>query len=111
MLNFIFLRNIYFEPINIKFNLYFIDISKKIILDKKTILTNKTNEIQIHKEMIKSENYIYTDSFIGIPIFVSIKNSHISMEHTHPPHLYLMGNDKYKQINKLKKEINEIINK
>ena len=32
------------------------------------------------------------------------------MEHTHPPHLYIWGNDKFLTIEKIKKEIDEIIN-
>ena len=57
------------------------------------------------------ENYIFSDGYLGIPIYVSIKNEHLSMEHTHPPHLYIWGNDKFEKVGKIKKEINEIIYK
>ena len=53
---------------------------------------------------------LFTDKFIGIPIFCSIKNNHISFEHSHPPHSFVMSNDKFKVISELKKEINEFIN-
>ena len=33
------------------------------------------------------------------------------MEHTHPPHLYIWGNDKFEKVGKIKKKINEIIHK
>ena len=46
---------------------------------------------------------------IGIPIFCSIKNKHISLEHTHPPHTYIMSEDKFKIVSELKKEFSEII--
>ena len=43
-------------------------------------------------------------------MYVSVKNKHVSFEHTHPPHEYILSNNKFKKISDLKKEINEIIN-
>ena len=43
-------------------------------------------------------------------MFVSIKNKHVSLEHTHPPHEYILSKNSFKKIAELKNEINEIIN-
>lgn len=108
--NLIFLKNIYFKPICEKFDVYLVDIKKMTIIDKYLAVTNKTNEIEIDYQLIKEDHYIFSKNFIGIPIYVSIHNNAISMEHTHPPHHYIISNDKYKTVSKLKKKINEIVN-
>ena len=107
--NIIFFKNIYLYPIHEKFNAYIVDIKEKKILDKFEIKTNYTNKILINKNLIKPEIFLFTDKYIGIPMFVSIKDKHISFEHTHPPHSYILSQDRYKKISELKKEINEII--
>ena len=86
------------------------DIKLKKVLNKFEVLTNHTNKVIIEKEFIKPEVFLFTDKFLGIPMFVSIKNKHLSFEHTHPPHTYILSQDKFKRISDLKKEINEIIN-
>ena len=53
--------------------------------------------------------YIITDNFLGVPIFLSEYNGHLSFEHTHPPHEYFLSKNKFEQVSKLKKEIYEII--
>lgn len=108
--NLIFLKNIYFKPIYEKFDVYLVDIKKMIIIGKYQAVTNKTNEIVIDNKLIKEDYYIFSQKFIGIPIYVSIYNNAISMEHTHPPHHYILSQDKYKIVSKLKKKINEIVN-
>ena len=42
-------------------------------------------------------------------MFVSEKKKHLSFEHTHPPHEYILSNDKFMKVSELKREINEII--
>ena len=109
--NIIFFKNIYFKPVKKEFFIYFVDVNKKKILHKVKAFTNQTNQINVESELIQSQNYIFSDGYLGIPIYVCIKNDHLSMEHTHPPHLYIWGYDKFEKIEKIKKEINEIINK
>lgn len=108
--NIILFKNIYEEPYHKKFNLFFIDLTKKQILNKIEIFTNNTNEIHVDSKYISSNIYIYTDHYIGIPIFISIKNKHVSLEHTHPPHHYILSDDKLKKISEIKKQVYEIIN-
>ena len=107
--NYIFIKNIFYKPINEFFYAYLIDIIEKKILIKKKLFTNTTNEIFIPNEFIRDSVYIFTDKFTSIPIYVSIQDGHISMEHTHPPHLYLWGEEKFNLIKKFKDKIREII--
>ena len=108
--NILFFKNIYFEPIFEKSKLYIIDILNKKIIDDFEVSTNQTNEIEIKKELIKDNYFIFTEKTIGIPLFVSIENDHLSFEHTHPPHLYLLNNNRFNKVSKLKQEIRNIIN-
>jgi hypothetical protein len=108
--NIILIKNIFEEPIREKFNLFFVDLIKKKILKKEKILTNFTNEIVVDSNFIEPNVYIYTDKYLGIPIYLTIKNKHISFEHTHPPHHYILSGDKFKRISEIKKEVHEIVN-
>ena len=58
---------------------------------------------------IKSEIFLVTDRYLGVPMYVSIKNNFLSFEHTHPPHEYILSENKFIKVTNLKKEINEII--
>jgi len=107
--NIIFLRNVYEDPIKEEFKVYFIDIKYKKILKEETILTNFTNEIIVEKDLIKPEVFLFTDKYIVIPIFCSIKDKHISIEHTHPPHEFVQSSDRFQKIQKLKQEFRDII--
>ena len=107
--NIIFLKNIYKLPIQDEFGAFFVNIKTKRVLKKIVVVTNFLNEIIVKKEFIKPEVFLFTDKYIGIPIFCSIKDKHISLEHTHPPHEYIMTNDRFRIVNELKKEFREII--
>lgn len=107
--NYIFIKNIYAEPIIENFDAYLVDIVKKKIEDKFIIKTNYTNFIELKKSFIKPEIFLITKNYLGIPMYVSIKNNHVSFEHTHPPHEYILSKNKFQKISELKKEINEII--
>lgn len=108
--NIIFFKNIYQRPINEKFHLYFVDITKKIILKKIDLYTNRTNCIELDNNFIDNNVYLFTDHYIGIPIFVSQSSKgELSLEHTHPPHLYVLGKKRYEVVSRLKNEINKII--
>ena len=108
--NFIFIRNIYEKPINEKYFAYIVDVKKKKVEEKIEIQTNYTNSFELNKSLIKPEMFLITDKYLGIPMFVSIDQKHVSFEHTQPPHEYILGKNKFKKISELKKEINEIVN-
>lgn len=103
--NYIFLRNIFFLPIKEKFKIFFFNIETKKIEDTFEIFTNESNLIEVNKKNINDNTYIFSDGFLVIPIFISVKNNHLSMEHTHPPHHYILSDDKFKTVTKLKNEI------
>lgn len=108
--NFIIFRNIFVEPIEKPFNIFFINLKTNKILKKDQFFTNRTNIIEIDKELLKPEVYFISDNYLGVPIYLSEKNGHLSFEHTHPPHEYFMSQNKFKIIKKFKNEINKIIN-
>ena len=108
--NYIFFKNIFFKPQNNLSNLYFINVENKEVIKKVEIKENYLNEIEVEKKYISENIYIFTDRCIGIPLYVSIKNNHISFEHTHPPHHYILSKDRFKIITNIKNEIKNIIN-
>lgn len=110
-LNYIFFKNIYFKPKQDESFLYFINIKEKKVIDKINIKLNYLNEIKVDKNIITRDIYIFTNECLGIPLYVSIKDSHISFEHTHPPHHYILSDDRYKTIAKIKNEFKEIVDK
>jgi hypothetical protein len=108
--NYIFIKNILSQPIFKDFNAYLVDINRKSVEEKFILKTNNTNIFELKKCFIKPEIFLVTEKYIGVPMYVSVHNKHISFEHTHPPHEYILSNNKFKKISDLKKEINEIIN-
>ncbi len=109
-INIILIKNIFIQPSNVNFNLFFIDLIKKKILKQHNIQTNTTNEIIVEPSYINPNVYIFTDNYVGVPIFIGIKNNHISLEHTHPLHHYILSDDRFKKITEIKKKIYDIIN-
>jgi hypothetical protein len=107
--NYIFIKNIYVEPIYDSFKAYIVNIKNKKIEETISVKTNYTNSFELNKLLIKPEIFLVTSNYIGIPMYVSVKNKHVSFEHTHPPHEYILSNDKFEKISKIKKKINEII--
>lgn len=107
--NFIFFRNIYYLPIKSKFEVILLNINSYKIIKIFECKTNQMNILNIDRELINGENYIFSKDYLGIPIFCSEYQGQISLEHTHPPHEYILSNDKFKTISQVKNEINEKI--
>ena len=107
--NYILIKNIFEEPIEENFKTYLVNYKTKSIEEQFEIKTNYTNCIEISNKLIKPEIFLITDKYLGIPMYVSMKNSFLSFEHTHPPHEYILSENKFIKITNLKKEINEII--
>jgi hypothetical protein len=108
--NYILIRNIFEIPTHEKFKAYLVNIKNKKVEFEYELKSNFTNTLEIHKKLIKPEIFLVTKKFLGIPIYISTKNKFISCEHTHPPHEYILSNNKFTKVTELKKEINEIIN-
>jgi len=109
--NYILFRNIYHKPIKDKFKSYLVDYKNKRILTEYELKTNNSNFIEIEKKYIKDGIFFSTQDYLGIPMYISIKNNFLSFEHTHPYDTFAFGNNKYAIASNLKKEINEIIYK
>ena len=107
--NLIFFKNIFYLPIQENRFIYFVDIIAKKILEKVEIKNNFLNEIKVNNNLIKKNIFIFSQQCLGIPLYVTMKNKHISFEHTHPPHHYILSDDKFEKIKNLKYEINKII--
>lgn len=107
--NYIFLRNVYQSPKIASFNAYLIDYKSKEILSKHSLKTNYTNCITVDKKHIQPNVFLFTDGYLGIPIYVSQHKGHLSMEHTHPPHSYILSKNVFKKVIELKNEFYEIV--
>lgn len=108
--NYIIIKNIFEKPIVEIFKAYLVNLKTKKIENSFEIKTNYTNCIEINKKLIKPEIFLATKEYLGIPIYVSLRNNYLSFEHTHPPHEYILSKDKFIKVSEIKKEINEIIN-
>jgi len=107
--NYVLIKNIFEEPIEENFTAYLVNYKTKSIEEQFEIKTNYTNCIEINNKLIKPEIFLITDKYLGIPMYVSVKNKFLSFEHTHPPHEYILSENKFIKVTNLKKEINEII--
>ena len=72
--------------------------------------TNFTNYFELKKSLIKPEIFLVTDKYLGVPMYVSHDKKHLSFEHTHPPHEYILSQNRFKKVSELKNKILEIIN-
>ena len=107
--NYVLIKNIFEEPIEENFNAYLVNYKTKSIEEQFQIKTNYINCIEISSKLIKPEIFLITDKYLGVPMYVSVKNNYLSFEHTHPPHEYIVSENKFIKVSNLKKEINEII--
>lgn len=107
--NYILIKNIFAEPIEENFKGYLVDYNKKRIEEEFNLKTNYLNCIEVNNKLIKPDIFFVTKNYLGVPMYVSIKNEFISFEHTHPPHEYVLSDNRYTKISEFKKKINEII--
>ena len=108
--NYLCVRNIYYEPKVVKFPIYFININTKKILKKVYAKTNYTSTFSLDGKYLKPEVCLISKNYTFLPMYISVKNQHVSFEHTHPPHEYILSDDKFFTVNQLKKSLSEIIN-
>lgn len=107
--NYVLIKNIFEKPIEETFKAYLVNYKTKCVEEQFEIKTNYTNCIEVSNKLIKPEIFLTTDKYLGIPMYVSVKNNFLSFEHTHPPHEYILSENKFIKVTNLKKEINEII--
>lgn len=109
--NILIFRNIFFKPIKKQFDILIFDIYNYKILEKINVCTNRTNVINLNSKYLKENIYLFSLDYVGIPIFLTEKNGHLSFEHTHPPYHYIIGKNNFKIANQLKNKIYENIKK
>ena len=110
--NLVIFKQIYYLPVIKPFKIFLVDLKTKKILSKDTFYTNSTNVLKIPKIKNYRNCCFYSDGFLGIPIFISYGNKNgISMEHSHPPHLYLQSENKFELITNLKKKVKKIVSR
>ena len=107
--NILIFNNINKEPNKESFKLYFVDIQKRKVVNTYTAFTNQTNLIEIQKSIMTPNIYVCSNTYLGIPQYLSIKKNHLSFEHTHPPHEYIQSEDRFIKVSEFKSSINEII--
>ena len=56
--NYIIFRNIFIDPIERPFNIFFINLKTNKVLKKEQFLTNRTNIIEIDNDLIHSEIFL-----------------------------------------------------
>ena len=100
--NFLIFKNIFHLPIK-KFKGYFVNYDTKKVISECDLITNSTNFIKITNSIIKPEVFFITKGFLGIPIYLSLKDGYLSLEHSHPPHEYILGKNKFKKFLSLKR--------
>ena len=100
--NYVLIKNIFEEPIEENFRAYLVNYKTKSIEEQFEVKTNYTNCIEISNKLIKPEIFLTTDKYLGIPSYVSVKNSFLSFEHTHPLHEYILSENKFVKITNLK---------
>lgn len=107
--NYLMFRNIFHLPIENIFQAFFVNIKEKKIEETVDLKINYTNLFEINKSLIKPEIFFFTKNYLGIPVYLSEKNGHLSMEHTHPPHSTFLSMNKFEKVKNLKQKIHEII--
>lgn len=108
--NYLFFRNIYYEPIEKEYEGFFINIKSRKVIKKIKIISNYSNFFEISEELINPEIFFVTKNLLGIPMYISLKNKHLSFEHTHPLHEYILSKNRFTKVKNFKENINEIIN-
>ena len=109
--NFMIFRQIFNIPLKIEFSVYLINFSSKKVILKKKFRTNTTNYIDLTNINDLNNFFFYSEKYLGIPLFISFgKKEGISMEHSHPPHIYMLSPNKYEIISNLKLKAKKIVN-
>lgn len=96
--NFIFLKNISYLPIKKKFK----------IIESFDCFTNSSNYFEINDKLINENYYIFSETNLVLPLFISVNNFHMSFEHTQPLQL-IVFRDNQIIVKKIKEKIYEAI--
>ena len=109
--NYLILKNILNKPVTDNFNAHIVNYKSKKVIETFSLKTNYTNFIKLNEDHIKEDNYLITEKYLSIPIYISENKGHISLEHTNPTVSNILDDDRREISSNLKKKINEIITK
>jgi len=110
--NILAFKQIYYLPLIKPFFIYIVDLYSQKVLLKKKFYTNFTNILDLSNIKYLKNCCFYSENQLGIPIFVSHgKKLGISMEHSHPPQLYLLSKNRFEIISNLKARVKQIVSK
>lgn len=107
--NYLILKNILNQPVIDNFNAHIVNYKSKKVIDTFSLKTNYTNFIKLKEDHIEEDNYLITEKYLTIPIYISENKGHISLEHTNPVASNILSNDRIEKSSNFKKKINEII--
>ena len=109
----IFIKNIYFEPIQDSFPIFLYDDLEQEVIITFDISLNRTNFIDLTQYKERLANcFLFAPKFIGAPIYVvEHSDEGLSFEHTHPPTESIAGEDRFNLIKGIKERANEKISK
>lgn len=108
--NIIFIRNVFKEPIREPYKAYIVNKSNSKVEAEYDIYSNSTNFIELSKDLIGPDMYIYCKGFLSIPVYLSeARDGHLSFEHTHPPHSNVSGPQTHTLVRSYKTEVARIV--
>jgi hypothetical protein len=109
----LFLKNIHCKPIKVAAQLFLVNRKTSEIKRKFDLKLNESFFADLTEYKLEiSDCYLFARNYIGIPVFVSeYDNGSLSFEHTHPPHEFVTGSDRYKLVHKFKEDRYEEISK
>jgi len=108
--NLLVFKQIYFLPVKKPFSVYLVNLQTEKVVVKRTFYTNSTNILNLNHIKDLKNCCFFSDGFLGLPIFVSYgQKKGLSMEHSHPPHLYILSDNKYKVVSALKEKVKKIV--
>ena len=108
----VFIKNVHVEPAIKNRMIHLFDNKANQLLSKFCIATNACNYLDLtpYKDRL-SDSFLFADDYIGIPIYLTeYENGALSLEHTHPPHEFVFGPERFYLVKRLKESACEKIN-
>jgi hypothetical protein len=107
----VFIRNIHFRPLNENVNIFLYSNLSQKVLETYTVKLNQTTFIDLTDWKADLRHcFLYASDFLGIPIYmIEYEDGSLSLEHTHPPHEAILGEDRFKRVGSMKRRSHEKI--
>jgi len=101
----IFIRNIHINPLSEERILWLFSTPKNKVLQSYKIKLNTSTYIDLtHYKNELNGCFLFAQDFSGVPSWViEYDDGSLSFEHTHPPHESILGANRFKLVNKLRR--------